>query len=104
MKDKIEFLNWIINRLIYKHGYDENDHSIFQLREIIKELGKPIEIELSDREFDLVLQKYFVDFHLDKCDDGLGYTFKEREKLRLDMKNLVLDVVNKNVPNSPLIK
>ena len=105
-RDKIEFIGWLINRLQFKHNCDPEDVIIQQLRSIIETLKqKPIHISISDNDLDKILSKYYADFTLDKCEDmQLGFTEEERTNFRNNIKSIVRDIVNKNIPKDFLIK
>lgn len=100
-KDK-EFLIWLSNRLIFKHGYIEQDSIIKKLLD----LGtRSNEIIINNNDLDLIISKYYVDFFLEKSEDAnIGYTDKERNQIRQYIKSLVSDIVNNNIPSTNLIK
>jgi len=60
---------------------------------------------MSQDDIDLIIAKYHVDFFLDKIPElNIGYTNDERDKIREQTKLLVMDIVNRNVPNGPIIE
>lgn len=97
-----EFLIWLSNRLIYKHGYIEQDEIVKKLLD----LGtKTNELIINDKNLDLIISKYYVDFFLEKSEDAkIGYTDNERNEIRQYVKSLVSDIVNNNIPSTNLIK
>lgn len=101
IKDK-QFLVWLSNRLVYKHGYQQNDNTILKLGEI---LSSDSTLEITDSELDLILSKYYIDFFLEKAEDiNIGYTPQEREELRKLIRSLVTDIINRNIPTESLLK
>lgn len=105
-QEKIQFIQWLINRLQFKYNCKPNDIIIQKLDEIIKALQpQPIHINISNLSLDKILSKYYVDFMLDKCEDmNVGFTDNERVSFRNNIKNIVRDIVNKNIPKDFLIK
>jgi hypothetical protein len=103
---KVLFIKWLINRLLYKHNYRESDVIILSLNEILKYLQpKTYLIDLEENDLDKIISKYYADFNLDATDDiNIGYTPQQRENLRNQIKHLVSDIVNKNIPQDFTIK
>lgn len=100
-KDK-EFLVWLSNRLIFKHGYLEQDNIIKKLLELGTQSN---EIRINNNDLDLIISKYYVDFFLEKSEDTkIGYTEHERNSIRQYVKCLVFDIINNNTPSTNLIK
>jgi hypothetical protein len=94
-KDR-DFLLWLSNRLIYKHGYPSDDMVVSKLIEIS---SSDCELNIDDSELDMIISKYYIDFFLDKTNDGnMGFTEDERQTLRKQIRCLVVDVNNKNIP------
>jgi hypothetical protein len=102
----ITFLSWLEQRLIYKHGYDKNDNIIVSISKLIYFLQPtPYLVDISQSDLDKIISKYYADFTLDGSDDiNFGYTESQRERLRDDIRHLVNDVVNKNIPKEFLLK
>jgi replicative superfamily II helicase len=97
----INFLTWLMNRLIYKHKYRQTDSTIINLNKIIQDLGRPGDSAtlMGDEDLDKIISKYYVDFLLDKTEDfHIGYSTEERNKLRSQIKDMVNDIVNNNIP------
>lgn len=93
-KDK-EFLKWLANRLVFKHGYSQNDPILERLNEVSSSNFK-----IDEDDLDKIISKYYTGFFLDKTEDyDIGYTDKERESIRTSVKLLVSDILNKNVPS-----
>lgn len=94
-----EFLRWLANRLIFKHGYSQNDPIIIQLNELIAKNF----MDLQDDELDKILSKYYIGFFLEKTEDiKIGYSNEERDEIRSYAKSLIFDVINKNIPETIL--
>ena len=102
----ITFLSWLEQRLIYKHSYDRNDITIVSIQKLISFLQpKPYLMDICTEDLDKIISKYYADFTIDGSDYlSFGYTESQRERLRADVRNLVNDVVNKNIPKEFLIK
>jgi hypothetical protein len=103
----IEFLQWLSRRLIYRYGYHQNDDVIKNLSNISNKLKSKHSIKISDTDLDKIIGKYYVDFFLNKepyGDTSIGFTNKERETLRKNIRNLTFDIVNKNIPREKVIK
>ena len=100
----LSFLSWLYNRLLYKHN-DKDKIVIDELLSIINKYKKPYEINIDNNSLDLVLSKYYIDFYMEKSSDiNIGYSDDEREKIRNQIKNIVSDIVNKQIPKEPLLK
>lgn len=100
-KDK-EFLIWLSNRLIFKHGYNEQDDIV---RKLLSLGTQSSEIKINNNDMDLIISKYYVDFFLEKSEDAqIGYTEHERENIRKYAKSLVSDIINHNIPSTSIIK
>jgi hypothetical protein len=98
-KDR-DFLIWLSNRLIYKHGYSY-DSCVIQN---ILGLSNGTIASISDDNLDLIICKYYTDFFLDKEENStFGYTKEQRENLRQTIKSLVGDVIEHNLPNHNFI-
>lgn len=94
IEDRIDFIQWLINRLIYKHRYANDDVVIVSLLDIKKILSEPQKIDITDESLDKIIVKYYSDFYLDKCDDwNVGFTEKERILLRQTLRNIVKDIL-----------
>lgn len=92
-----KFLNWLCQRLIFKHKYHNNDFVIEKLKGIINSQC----INVSSEDLDAIIGKYYVDFFLEKTDGmNIGYTNKERIDIRNKIKSIVEDVNNKNIPTN----
>jgi hypothetical protein len=99
-KQDQEFLVWLSNRLLYKHGYDKNDTIVMKLTRIASKQDEDL---ITDQELGLILSKYYADFFLEKnTDTTLGYTNEERQKLINDIRSLVEDIKNKNIPTNTI--
>lgn len=98
LEDK-KFLVWLSNRMIFKHGYSKDDLIIKKLIGLASEQI----INVTDTDLDLIISKYYTDFLLDKTEDmDIGYTNTERNNIRVYVKSLVDDIVNKNVPKNTI--
>lgn len=95
----ISFIGWLINRLIYKHRYDRNDATIVSLQELKTKLAQPHKIDISERDLDKIIQKYYVDFFFQK-DGDIGFTEEDRKKLRKTIINIADDIINKDIPRT----
>lgn len=93
-----DFLQWLANRLIYKHGYDKDDPIVSKLLSFDSD-----RFSISDSDLDHILSKYYTGFFLEKTDDcNIGYTDKERDDIRNYVRSLMADIVNKNIPSQIL--
>jgi hypothetical protein len=101
----IQFLIWLKSRLINIYGLDNEDIIVKNLEQIIDKLNSPFELNIDDDSFDKILSQYYADFFLEKdYTVSFGFSEKEREKLRADIKNIICDVANKNIPKEPIIR
>lgn len=97
-----EFLSWLANRLVFKHGYSSDDPVVAKLNSLSSSKD---DIDLNQDDLDKILSKYYVGFFLDKTDDmNLGYSEKERNDIRSNMKLLVIDIINKNIPEKAILQ
>jgi hypothetical protein len=104
-QDKIQFLQWLINRLHYKYNCSSDNAIIIKLTEIIEYLQLPINVEISDLDLDKIINQYYVDYTLDRCDDmTFGFSENERIIFRKNIRSIIKDVINKNIPKDFLIK
>jgi hypothetical protein len=103
--EMVLFINWLKQRLINKHNYSIADPIIINLEKVEKLVEpKSVSINLSDDDLDMILGKYYVDFHLDKTDDlDIGFTEPDRKRLRFTTRCIVHDIVNKDIPSKNLI-
>lgn len=92
--DNIVFLDWLRNRLIYKHGYSIDHEIIQQIASIISGMKQSKEINISDKDLDIILNKHYADFNMEYTEDlKLGFTEDERKKLRRSIR-LIVDEIN----------
>ena len=102
--NKIRFVNWLINRLVHKHGYSTQNSIILALYELTKTIKEPT-IDIDDDSLDKIISKYYVDFNLEKSDDlNIGYSNDERIKLRSCIRMLINDVIKNDIPKDFTIK
>jgi hypothetical protein len=102
---ELKFLEWISQRLINLYGLSKNDYIINTFDKIISKNKKQFNVDISKKDLDMILSKYYADFFLEDCDDlKIGYSDKDRESLRVQTINIVNDIVNNNIPKEPLIK
>lgn len=100
-KDK-EFLVWLSNRLVFKHGYNKQDNIV---KKLISLGIQSSEIKINNKDIDLIISKYYVDFFLEKSEDTqIGYTEHERENIRKYARSLASDIINNNIPLTSIIK
>jgi hypothetical protein len=105
LSDCVRFIAWIKQRLLNKHQYQNNDVVIKSLDQLSYHLSNSIGRDLTDDEWDRIIEKYYADYNMDYSEDmGLGFDKNSRYKLRNNLKNLVQDVINHNVPKDFLIK
>lgn len=92
--DRINFIGWLINRLIYKHHYANNDTVIVSLKDIQRSIGLHKDIDITDDDLNKIIVKYYADFNIDKCDDlNIGFTENERILLRKSIRNITNDIL-----------
>lgn len=100
----IDFIQWLISRLEYLHGYSKDSDIIKRLINIKKTVSQ-YHYNYSDSDLDKIISKYFIDFYLIRDDSGgLGYTIEERNNLRNAIKNIVQDIKLNNLPKEILLK
>ncbi|MFM7795446.1 MAG: hypothetical protein ACKO7N_01640 [Candidatus Nitrosotenuis sp.] len=100
-KDQIAFIGWLVNRLLYKHLYSQDDAIISKLKELTQEQ----ECDIDDVSLDMIISRYYVDFNLDKSEDfSVGFSDIERQKLRTTIRSIINDAINKRFYKEPLIK
>lgn len=99
-REYIIFLSWLIQRLIYKHSYDKKNSIISSIEKLIDFLQpKQFCINIDQKNLDKIISKYYVDFNFDGSDDiNFGFTETQRNRLREDIRNLINDVINENIP------
>ena len=91
IEDKIKFLDWLINRLVYKHAYSEKDIIIQTLKEIKLSYHYS---QISDSQLDQIIIKYYPDFHMDLAEDiNIGYTDNQRNSFRKTIRSILQDIL-----------
>ena len=104
-KKELNFLDWLIKRLVFKHGYSRDNIIIRSLYKIFIKHSGPFSVDIDKKQLDLILSKYYADFYLDDCGDlNIGYSEYDRDEIRKRTIEMVNDIINKNVPKEPLIK
>jgi hypothetical protein len=106
-QETIAFLSWLSKRLRIVHRYSSDNNIILSLDKAIKYISeqKQYSFDISDKDLDLILSKYYSDFFLGSCDNlKIGYTDQQRKEIRTTIKKIVCDVINKDIPNNPIIK
>lgn len=99
-KEEIEYLNWILSRIIYKF---KDDVSITnRLKNIINKIKNP-QLNISDSDLDKILPAYYADYNLEK-EKNLGFDYEDRKQLKGFVVNLITDVLTKNFPKENIIK
>lgn len=80
------------------HGYHYNSDVVLRLHNISSKLNPSNRVvSISNHDLDTILNKYFIDFNLDKTPElNIGYTKEERDNLRQTIKNIVADAININ--------
>jgi len=88
------FIQWIVNRLIYKHSYAEDDIIIQSLYELKDYHIKYQSIQIADADLDKIISKYYTDFYFDKSEDfKIGFTENDREILRTTIRSITNDIL-----------
>ena len=105
-QDKIRFLEWLKRRMHHKYGCGLNDDIITNLTEVMELLKtRTYSYEIDDHSLDKIISRYWVDFNLDHSPDiNIGFSEKDRIRLRKDIKNIVCDILNKNIPQDFTLK
>lgn len=105
MDKYIGFLNWLSNRLVYRHNYSIDDDIIVSINNLCTKLKQGYVCELSDDQLELIISKYYVDFFLDPSEDfKVGFSDEERNQLRHSIRCIINDAINNRIPKEPLIK
>lgn len=87
-----KFLSWFYNRVSTKH--QESTIIVDRLKNIIINNRKAIKRTPSPEFIEKMCEKYYPDFNMDKDSDlNWGYTAKEKESIRVFIKNLYIDTV-----------
>ncbi len=95
IEDKLNFIQWLCNRLVNKYFYTENDPIISSLYELKLLLSQLKDISINDMDLDKIIIKYYADFYLDKDNElGFGYTDQERNILRITVKSVTQDILD----------
>lgn len=88
------FIQWIINRLIYKHSYAEDDSIIRSLYELKEHYLRYQSIHIEDTELDKIISKYYTDFYLDQSEElKIGFTEDDRKILRTTIRSITNDIL-----------
>lgn len=98
------FIDWLLSRLQYLHGYAKNDEILIRLNKI-KDNIEILCTQYSDNDLDKIISKYFVDFYLDRDQStSIGYSNTERDNLRNAIKQIIADAREHNIPKDILLK
>lgn len=93
-EDRISFIQWLINRLLYKHHYTANDATIEALSNLKDYLSKQLIVDIDNSILDTIISKYYVDFNLDKTEDlSFGFSDEERQNLRQIIRKITSDII-----------
>lgn len=98
------YIEWLIQRMI--HRYNEDISIVSPLYDILESI-KPqkYNIDLYDNDLDKIISKYYIDFNIDKSEDmDIGFSHDDRTKFRETIKQIVIDIINKNIPKDSIIK
>ena len=88
------FIQWMINRLIYKHSYAEDDIIIQSLYELKDYHIRHQSIQITDVDLDKIISKYYTDFYFDKSEDfKIGFTDEDRKILRTTIRSITNDIL-----------
>lgn len=88
------FIQWMINRLIYKHSYAEDDIIIQSLYKLKDYHIRHQSIQITDVDLDKIISKYYTDFYFDKSEDfKIGFTDEDREILRTTIRSITNDIL-----------
>lgn len=83
------------------HKYSANDPVIIELSNMISSINDYKFLNIGDNDLDKIISKYYIDFLLDKTDDlKIGYSHDERLEFRNNIKSIITDIVNKNIPTN----
>ena len=83
------------------HKYSANDPVIIELSNMISSINDYKFLNIGDNDLDKIISKYYIDFLLDKTDDlKIGYSQDERLEFRNNIKSIIADIVNKNIPTN----
>lgn len=83
------------------HKYSANDPVIIELSNMISSINDYKFLDIGDNDLDKIISKYYIDFLLDKTDDlKIGYSQDERLEFRNNIKSIIADIVNKNIPTN----
>jgi replicative superfamily II helicase len=94
IEDKSNFIQWLINRLVYKHSYAKNDNVISSLYELKDYYSRFSGVKISDTDLDKIISKYYIDFHFEKTEDfKVGFTEGERNILRTTIRSIINDIL-----------
>lgn len=100
----IDFIEWLISRLKYLHGYSTYGDIVNRL-DHIKHSLEIYSKQYSDTDLDKIISQYFIDFCLSRDETtSIGYTESERNNLRNAIKRIIADVHSNNVPKDILLK
>ena len=84
----------MINRLIYKHSYAEDDIIIQSLYELKDYYIRHQSIQITDVDLDKIISKYYTDFYFDKSEDfKIGFTDEDRQILRTTIRSITNDIL-----------
>ena len=89
MNNITDILNWLANRMVFKYKEPKQSQSITNIQKLLNVFTNISECNLTDKEIDTIIQKYFFDHGFDS--DDTGY---EKSKFRTNIKNIYIDTVS----------
>lgn len=98
-KQAIEFLQWLKNRMKYKHGDSRPDVSS-NIDNVIKLLSDPYKIKPNNLMINTICHKVYPLFNFTKDEQSefdIGYTAKEKNNVRQIAKKTIEEFININV-------
>lgn len=91
-----QLLSWLKNRCLIKYHEHPTSDTIVNLNKIHTTIQKIAECQLSQIDLDTIINKYYFDFHIDKCDDNdinIGFSDADRQLLRHNIIHIYKNII-----------
>ena len=67
MNNITDILNWLANRMVFKYKEPKQSQSITNIQKLLNVFTNISECNLTDKEIDTIIQKYFFDHGFDSA-------------------------------------
>ena len=106
MNNIFDTLLWLKNRLLFKNQENINSQAVLTIDAIYTLYHQLFNLNINEKELDIILSKHYYDFTYDKSDAqegfAIGFSDEDRSKLRHNTIQICQDIIrhifNSNAP------